>query len=46
VGFNVSKYSNVSRWLENAKKTIPGYEELNQRGVEMFKEMFDHLTKK
>ncbi|KAF4522944.1 hypothetical protein B566_EDAN012639 [Ephemera danica] len=46
VGFDVSRYSNVSRWLAHAKTTIPGYDEINQRGVDMFKEMFDHLTHK
>jgi len=46
VGFPVSKYSNVSSWLSKCKSTLPGYAEANQAGVEMFKEMFDKMTKK
>jgi hypothetical protein len=45
VGFDVSKYANVSSWLKKAKATMPGYAEVNQPGVEMFKEMFDKAKK-
>ncbi|KAJ9600239.1 hypothetical protein L9F63_009464 [Diploptera punctata] len=28
IGFNIVKYNNVTRWLERAKKTIEGYDEV------------------
>jgi glutathione S-transferase len=46
VGFNLTKYSNVTSWLKKCKSTLPGYAEANQAGVEMFKEMFERMTKK
>ncbi|XP_054725701.1 glutathione S-transferase 1-1-like [Anastrepha obliqua] len=38
-GFDISKYPNVARWYENAKK-VPGWEE-NYEGVLEFKKFFE-----
>nr|CAD7451513.1 unnamed protein product [Timema bartmani] len=38
---NPSKYPNVSRWLIKAKKTIPGYAELNGPGLKDLKGLLD-----
>nr|UJZ92577.1 glutathione S-transferase [Scaphoideus titanus] len=46
VGYDVSKYPNVTKWLAKAKSTLPGYAEANDKGVQMFKGMFEALTKK
>jgi len=46
VGFNVGKYSNISRWLTKAKTLLPGYEEANGKGVQAFRELFLNCTKK
>ncbi|KAH8236711.1 hypothetical protein KR026_008909, partial [Drosophila bipectinata] len=40
VDFDIGKYSNVSRWYENAKKVVPGWEE-NWEGVQGFKKIFE-----
>ncbi|XP_026831770.1 uncharacterized protein LOC6553973 [Drosophila erecta] len=39
-GFDFSKYSNVSRWYDNAKKVTPGWEE-NWEGLMAMKALFD-----
>lgn len=36
-GFDVSKYGNVSRWLEKMKTSAPGYRKANAEGLEMLK---------
>lgn len=41
VGFDISKYPNVSKWFAQAKKIIPKYEELNHAGCLKFKEMYE-----
>jgi len=46
VGYDVAKYPNVSKWLAKAKSTLPGYAEANDKGVQMFKGMYEALTKK
>lgn len=46
VNFDLSLYKNVSAWLERAKAAAPGYEEANGKGVEIFKQMVETLTKK
>lgn len=46
VGYDVSKYSNVAKWLAKAKSTLPGYADANEKGVQMFKGMYEALTKK
>jgi hypothetical protein len=40
-GFDVTKYPNIFKWLEKAKKTIPKYEELNHAGCLQFKKMYE-----
>ncbi|PNF22940.1 Glutathione S-transferase 1-1 [Cryptotermes secundus] len=46
LGFDITKYPNVSKWFAKAKKSIPKYEELNHAGCLKFKEMYENLTKK
>nr|AGV08610.1 glutathione S-transferase [Nephotettix cincticeps] len=46
VGYDVAKYPNVAKWLAKAKSTLPGYAEANDKGVQMFKGMYEALTKK
>ena len=38
--FEISKYANVNRWYENAKKVTPGWEE-NWAGCLEFKKYFE-----
>nr|AEV23869.1 glutathione S transferase class theta variant 1 [Periplaneta americana] len=40
-GFDITRYPNVSRWLANAKKSIPNYEELNHAGCLEYKKVMD-----
>ncbi|XP_069700045.1 glutathione S-transferase 1-1-like [Periplaneta americana] len=40
-GFDITRYPNVSRWLANAKKSIPKYEELNHAGCLEYKKVMD-----
>ncbi|XP_050435654.1 glutathione S-transferase 1-like [Adelges cooleyi] len=46
VDFDLSPFPNVSKWLSKAKTTLPGYQELNQKGIDGFKIMVANLTKK
>ncbi|XP_017120489.2 uncharacterized protein LOC108141556 [Drosophila elegans] len=39
-GFEISKYANVNKWYENAKKVTPGWEE-NWAGCLEFKKFFE-----
>ncbi|XP_043463059.1 glutathione S-transferase 1-1-like [Leptopilina heterotoma] len=39
-GFDVSKYENVSRWLEKMKTSAPGYRKANGEGLEMLGKQF------
>lgn len=39
-GFDISKYANVNKWYENAKKVTPGWEE-NWAGCLEFKKYFE-----
>ncbi|XP_023725269.1 glutathione S-transferase 1-1 [Cryptotermes secundus] len=45
VGFDVSKYANVSRWYSNAQKKLPGYDEIVGSGCKALKEYFDQYKK-
>lgn len=36
-GFDLEPYPNVTRWLEACKSELPGYEEINQEGINIFK---------
>ncbi|VVC40047.1 Hypothetical protein CINCED_3A012884 [Cinara cedri] len=38
VGFDLNAYPNVLRWFEDARNTLPGYEEANHKGTVEFKE--------
>nr|CAD7458693.1 unnamed protein product [Timema tahoe] len=40
-GFGLCKYHNVNKWFAKCKKSIAGYEELNQSGLLQIKEIFD-----
>ncbi|KAJ4433652.1 hypothetical protein ANN_15962 [Periplaneta americana] len=44
--FDVSKYPNVAKWYSNAKKVIPGYEEINQTGCVEYRKLWDKFTSK
>lgn len=46
VNFDVSPYKNVAAWLAKTKAAAPGYEEANGKGVVLFKQMVENLTKK
>nr|AUO28661.1 glutathione S-transferase delta [Lasioderma serricorne]QWV59551.1 glutathione S-transferase delta 1 [Lasioderma serricorne] len=46
VGFDLSPYKNVAKWYGKVKATAPGYEEANGKNVLLFKQLFEHLTKK
>ena len=46
LGFDFTRYPNVAKWLENAKKVIPGYNEINHAGCLDFKKLYDMLTQK
>ncbi|KAF4522945.1 hypothetical protein B566_EDAN012640 [Ephemera danica] len=46
VGFDLSKYNNITSWLARAKSSISGYSELNEPGLEMFREMYEKGVKK
>ncbi|XP_069700044.1 glutathione S-transferase D1-like [Periplaneta americana] len=39
--FDITRYPNVSRWLANAKKSIPKYEELNHAGCLEIRKVMD-----
>lgn len=42
--FDLSKYSNVSKWYKLCKETIPGYQEINVAGIEVFKRWLDNAN--
>ncbi|KAK7602938.1 hypothetical protein V9T40_006912 [Parthenolecanium corni] len=46
VDYDIKKYPNVVRWLENTKASLPDYEEANGKGVEAFRQLYSSLTKK
>ncbi|CAB3251319.1 unnamed protein product [Arctia plantaginis] len=40
------KFANVKRWYETVKSTAPGYQEANEKGLEMFKALVESMKKK
>lgn len=46
VGYDITKYPHVTKWLAKSKTSLPGYAEANEKGVQMFKGMYEALTKK
>lgn len=42
--FDFSKYSNVNRWYELCKETIPGYHEINETGMEIFRKWLNSVN--
>ncbi|CAK1541248.1 unnamed protein product [Leptosia nina] len=40
------KYANVKRWYETVKATAPGYQEANEKGLDLFKALVDRVLKK
>ena len=44
--FHLQPYPNVTRWLAKAKKTIPGYEEINHAGCVAYKKRWDEAMSK
>uniref|UniRef100_A0A1B6EXA4 Uncharacterized protein n=1 Tax=Cuerna arida TaxID=1464854 RepID=A0A1B6EXA4_9HEMI len=40
VGYEVSKYPNVAKWLAKAKTTLPGYAEINEPGIQKLKAIY------
>uniref|UniRef100_A0A1B6DCS8 Uncharacterized protein n=1 Tax=Clastoptera arizonana TaxID=38151 RepID=A0A1B6DCS8_9HEMI len=45
LGYDLKPYPDVSKWLIMAKKAIPGYYEINQPGVDAFKDRAKHIPK-
>ncbi|KAJ9592349.1 hypothetical protein L9F63_001118 [Diploptera punctata] len=45
LGFDVSKYPNIVKWYEKAKKTIAGYKEINEEGNNQLKGFFKQFIK-
>jgi len=45
MSFDMSPYKNVTRWYAKVKATAPGYEEINGKGMILFKEFVDSLMK-
>ncbi|KAJ8893628.1 hypothetical protein PR048_006228 [Dryococelus australis] len=45
VGVDISKYPKVDIWYTKAKAAIPGFEEINSNGVQMFKEIMNSSSK-
>ncbi|XP_026826572.1 uncharacterized protein LOC109611401 [Ooceraea biroi] len=39
-GFDVGNFENVSKWLENIKTTVPGYEKAIAEPIEAFKKIY------
>ncbi|XP_034937799.1 glutathione S-transferase 1-1-like [Chelonus insularis] len=46
IKFDISKYANVTKWLERIKSEAPKYEEINGEGLKAFQGLIDVLTKK
>nr|AST11622.1 glutathione S-transferase d6 [Bemisia tabaci] len=46
VGFDIAKYPNIVRWFANCKHAVPDYQELNENGVQDFKNLWDRLKEK
>nr|AEV23882.1 glutathione S transferase class theta [Blattella germanica] len=44
-GFDISKYQNVGKWYERAKKSIPGYKEINDEGNTLLKTFLQQFMK-
>jgi len=40
IGQDFSRHPKVREYLARCKKELPGYEEINQKGVDAFKAMF------
>lgn len=36
-GMDLEPYSNVTRWLETCKSDLPGFDDINEEGLKMFK---------
>lgn len=43
--YDIAQYKNVSRWFAKIK-SLPGYEEANNKGAQAFKQLVEMLTKK
>ncbi|KAJ9598046.1 hypothetical protein L9F63_026849, partial [Diploptera punctata] len=39
VGFDITRYPNVTKWFEKMKKVVPGYDEINHKGCLEFKKI-------
>jgi len=37
VGVDLTKYTKISKWFENCKATMKGYDEANKEGIEVIK---------
>lgn len=46
MNYDFTKFKNVCRWYNKVKGTAPGYKELNEKNVLLFKQMVDSCTKK
>ncbi|KAJ4433654.1 hypothetical protein ANN_15964 [Periplaneta americana] len=43
MGFDISKYSNVTKWYAKVQKAIPSYKEINDEGSKQLKEFFSQF---
>uniref|UniRef100_A0A2A4JDE9 Glutathione S-transferase n=1 Tax=Heliothis virescens TaxID=7102 RepID=A0A2A4JDE9_HELVI len=45
-GISLKEYPNIEKWFDLVKATAPGYQEANEAGVKMFKDMVAQLKAK
>uniref|UniRef100_A0A1B6GEQ0 Uncharacterized protein n=1 Tax=Cuerna arida TaxID=1464854 RepID=A0A1B6GEQ0_9HEMI len=45
VGYEVDKFKNVAKWFSKCQSNLPGYAEGNKPGLQVFKGMYEELTK-
>ncbi|KAG8331938.1 Glutathione S-transferase [Homalodisca vitripennis] len=45
VGYEVDKFKNVAKWFAKCQSNLPGYAEGNKAGLQVFKGMYEALTK-
>lgn len=46
MNYDYTKFNNVSKWYAKVKATAPGYKELNEKNVMLFKQLVENCTKK
>ncbi|XP_072158799.1 glutathione S-transferase 1 isoform X1 [Bemisia tabaci] len=46
VGFDITNHPNIVRWFASCKQAVPDYQELNEKGVQDFKKLWDRFKEK